>query len=101
MPIKYAWETWAYMPGTCLDLKHSVHLLNASLVNANNAWGQNLNIQVLLEIEALLRLAGVKCGIAGCCDSPVALLAVALCVWSQAGKQKHQSVSKHPLETPG
>lgn len=52
MPIKYAWETWGYMQGTCLDLRHSVHLLNASLVNVNNAWGQNLNIQVLLKIKA-------------------------------------------------
>lgn len=58
------------MQGTCLDLKHSVHLLNASLVNVNNAWGQNLNMQVLLKIEALLRLAWVNCGISGCCDKP-------------------------------
>lgn len=90
-----------YMQGTCLNLKHPVHLLNASLVNVNNAWGQNLNIQVLLKIEALLRLAWVKCAITGCCDSPVALLVVALCVWSQGGKWKDQRVSKHPLEIPG
>lgn len=99
--MKYAWKTWGYMQGTCLDLKHSVHLLNASLVNVNNAWGRNLNIQVLLKIEALLRLAWARCGIAGYCDSPMALLVMALCVWSQGGKQKDQNASKHPLETPG
>lgn len=99
--MKYAWKTWGCMQGTCLDLKHSVHLLNASLVNVNNAWGRNLNIQVLLKIEALLRRAWARCGIGGYCDSPVALLVMALCVWSQGGKQKDQNASKHPLETPG
>lgn len=94
--MKYAWETWGYVQGTCLNLKHSVHLLNASLVNVNNAWGQNLNIQVLLKIEALPSLAWARCGIAGYCDSPMAL-----CVWSQCGKQKDQNASKHPLEIPG
>lgn len=79
------------MQGTSLDLKHSVHLLNASLVNVSNAWGRNLNIQVLLKIRALLRLAWVMCGISGCCDSPVALLVNAtLCLvsgWQTEGPE--------------
>lgn len=62
------------MQGTCLNLKHSVHLLNASLVNVNNAWGRNLNIQEFLKVEALLRLAWVDCAISGCCDSPMVCL---------------------------
>lgn len=40
----------------------------------------------------------MKCGIPGCCDSPVTLLVMPLCVWSQGGKQKDQSVSKHHLK---
>lgn len=72
---------WGYMQGSCLDLKHSVYSLNASLVNVNTAWGWNLNIQVLLKVEAL-KLAWVQCAISGCCDSPVELLGMAPCVWS-------------------